>query len=140
MHNSISTSQDSKERAASGSALTAEQARQVIEAHDGALLTVYFTKRTPGPDGQRRRRRMLCLYNEERAEQARFRFNPAEKQLLAVWDCEKGARRFISLDGDVQIFKEGRELRPERATPSRKSPAQMNFEELQAEADRLFGF
>lgn len=79
--------------------LDAERARKVIEENARRSLVVRFVKRTDGT-----LRRMFCIYYPEAAERATFRFNPGEKNLIPVFDCEKGARRFISLDG-VQSIK-----------------------------------
>ncbi len=70
---------------------------------EGDLIVVHFTKRTDGS-----RRRMLCLYNARATDRASFGFNPVEKLLLAVWDCEKGAPRMVSLDGVERVVCRGR--------------------------------
>ena len=112
-------------------------ARQIIEAHPNRTLVIRFVKRTDGT-----LRRMVCIHFPEKAEQTRFRFNPAAKGLIAVWNLEKGARRFVNLDGVCSVKASGKKLEPsERRAPDRPpTPGRASFEELQAQADELFGY
>ncbi|QXD17019.1 hypothetical protein GQ464_008830 [Rhodocaloribacter litoris] len=82
--------------------MTRTEALQTIRRHAGELLVVHFTKRTDGTH-----RRMVCIFNPEAAEREAFRFNPAARGLVPVWDVEKGGRRFVNLDGveSIQVMK-----------------------------------
>ena len=117
-------------------------AKAIIEAHPHRTLVVRFVKRTTGT-----LRRMVCVHYPEHAARARFRFNPVAKGLIAVWDLEKGARRFVNLDGVQEIKVSGQRLSPEHTAPQERrandrppKPGRTSFEELQAQADELFGY
>ena len=113
-------------------------AKAIIEAHPHRTLVVRFIKRTTG-----KLRRMVCIHYPKHDAKTRFRFNPARKGLIAMWDLEKGARRFVNLDGVQSIKADGRKLKPggrEFAPDRPPKPGRASFEELQAQADELFGY
>ena len=115
--------------------LTSTAAKSLIEAHPRRTLVVRFRKRTTG-----RMRRMACIYFPEEAEAARFRFDPAAKGLLPVWDVEKGARRFVSLDSVQSIKLSGRVLGPnERRADDRPAKPGRTFESVEAKMRHFFG-
>ena len=97
---------------------TRHAARRILNASANRTATVYFIKRTTGA-----LRRMVCIHYPGAAEKARFRFNPQTKGLLAVWDVEKGARRFINLDGVRRIVISGEEVFNAERTPEPDRPA-----------------
>ncbi len=110
------------------------EAKAIIEAHPHRTLVVRFIKRTDGS-----LRRMVCIHFPKQAEFARFRFNPAAKGLAAVWDLEKGARRFVNLDGVQSIKAGGKTLTPnERRAddrPPKKSDTRREREPAPTEAN-----
>lgn len=74
--------------------MTTEEAANIIEASNGAFLTVEFVKRTTGET-----RVMNCrtgvkkhLKGGERA------YDPAEHRLICVFDMVKGGYRSINVD------------------------------------------
>ena len=75
-----------------------EAARQLIERaaadRPGEALACRFVKHTDGS-----LRVMRFRYDPQTAASGRFKFEPKAKGLLPVFDVEKGARRFINLDG-----------------------------------------
>lgn len=77
-----------------------EAARQSIERAaaecPGETLACCFVKRTDGT-----LRQMRFRYDPQSA--ARYGFDPRAKGLLPVFDVEKGARRFINLDGVREV-------------------------------------
>ena len=78
--------------------MTRTEAKAAITRHANELIVVRFVKRTTGEV-----RRMLAIFNPARVDQSTFKFNPAQKGLLPVWDCEKGGRRFVNLDGVLSV-------------------------------------
>ncbi len=114
-----------------------QTARTIIEANPHRTLVVRFIKRTDGS-----LRRMVCIHFPEQAENTRFRFNPAAKGLAAVWDVEKGARRFINLDAVQSIKRSGKTLTPRAALSANERRADdrpaRSMREVQAELDRMF--
>lgn len=109
-------------------------AGSIIEAHPRRTLVVRFVKRTTGT-----LRRMVCIYYPEEAEAARFRFNPAAKGLVAVWDLEKGARRFINLDGVESIKLRGEILTPEERRADDRPAKPRTFESTEEKMTYYFG-
>lgn len=91
----------------------AAAAWSIIAGLAGRLFVVYFTKRTTGET-----RRMVCYYSP--AIITRRPWNPADKNLLQVWDAEAGAPRFVSMDAVERIVSGGSTFYPV-ATP--KAPA-----------------
>lgn len=87
-----------------------EQARAAIEDRPRRILTVRFIKRTPDRNGQRALRVMRCVYYPDEAARTRFRFNPRAKDLVPVWDTEKGGRRFVSLEGVREVICGGQRV------------------------------
>lgn len=79
---------------------TAAAAWSIISAFVGQLVVIYFTKRTTGET-----RRMVCYYSP--ALITRRAWNPAERQLLNVYDVEAGAPRFVSMDAVDRIVAGG---------------------------------
>ena len=77
-----------------------EAARKLIEraASGQRVVTVRFVKRTTG-----KLRTMRFRYDAEFARHGRFKFDPKAKGLLAVYDVERGAQRFINLDGVREV-------------------------------------
>jgi len=75
----------------------AKWAFSLISSIIGQTFVVYFTKRTTGE-----MRRMVCYYMEN-GPITRRNWNPSSKNLLNVWDIEKGAQRFISMDSVERI-------------------------------------
>jgi|GEM_PF-3953585 len=69
----------------------------LISAIEGKVFTVYFTKRTDGTT-----RRMVCYWSESFPITKRG-WDPSKKQLLNVFDIEKGDYRFISMDAVEKI-------------------------------------
>jgi len=73
--------------------LDREAARERLTARPGTRRRVVFVKRTDG-----HLRRMRFRYDPERNAP----FDAAAKGLLPVWDLDKGAARFVNLDGVVE--------------------------------------
>lgn len=120
--------------------MTRTEALETIRRHAGDLLLIHFTKRTDGTH-----RRMLCIFNPEAAERQTFRFNPAARGLVPVWDVEKGARRFVNLDGVQSIQAMRTRPRRDRApmprnprTPRFEHVEPRTWEEARMEAHQLF--
>jgi hypothetical protein len=67
-----------------------EAARERLTARPGTRRRVVFVKRTNGE-----LRRMRFRYDPERSAP----FDAAARGLLPVWDLDKGAARFVNLDG-----------------------------------------
>lgn len=107
-----------------------QAAFEAIAAHEGTICTVYYTKRTTSE-----KRRMMCIYNSTAAAKAQFGFNPAEKSLLPVLDCECGEPRMISLDAVHRVIVNGETVYP---TPE-ETPLPKTLAEADAEMRYLFG-
>jgi hypothetical protein len=73
--------------------LDREAARERLTARPGTRRRVVFVKRTDGS-----LRRMRFRYDPERSAP----FDAAARGLLPVWDLDKGAARFVNLDGVVE--------------------------------------
>lgn len=84
----------------------AKGAFEIMDMFKGEAVVVYFTKRT---DGQRRR--MVCTYGEQPLLTRRS-WDPSSKNLLQVFDCEKGDWRFVSMDAVEKIVVSGTTLYP----------------------------
>ena len=115
--------------------MTRTEAFETIRRHADELIVVHFTKRTNGEH-----RRMLCIFNPEAAERQTFRFNPASKGLVPVWDVEKGARRFVNLDGVHAIRVMKTRPRRDRAPMPRnpRLPRPRTWAEAKAELHEMF--
>ncbi len=112
--------------------MTRTEALQTIRRHAGDLLLIHFTKRTDGTH-----RRMVCIYNPEAAERQTFRFNPVARGLCPVWDVEKGARRFVNLDGVLSIRAMRRAMRRDDRPPIRRAAGD-DWQSYQARVQDLF--
>ena len=77
---------------------------RALRANNGRFCGVTFTKK----NGETRR--MLCIFSRAKTEASRFTFNPAEKGLVAVWDVQKGAIRFINCNAPVELRAGGKAL------------------------------
>lgn len=106
------------------------EARGLIESNAEKIITVRFIKRTDG-----KLRTMRCIYYPKAANKATFRFNPVAKGLITVWDVEKGAPRFINLDGVQEISAGGERLEP----ASERSDLPQTLTEANREMEYLFG-
>jgi len=78
----------------------AKWAFSIIGAIVGRTVVVYFKKRTSGE-----MRRMVCYWTDNQITKRAW--DPTEKNLLQVWDIEKGAYRFISMDAVEKIVAGG---------------------------------
>lgn len=117
-------------------AMTRTDARNLIEENARRTLVVRFVKRTTGE-----LRRMVCIYFPDATEKATFRFNPKAKGLIAFWDLEKGARRFINLDGVLSVKLSGKRLEPkerrEASTPRVRRAADREAKHLERPWENL---
>jgi len=77
-------------------AYTSKTARKAFEliTSASAIAVVYFTKRTTGE-----LRRMVCTFDPA----VTMRYNPAAKNVLPVFDVEKGEYRTVSLDRVLSV-------------------------------------
>lgn len=100
----------------------ADFVRDVLTAKAGQFFTVKFIKRTNNRD-----RTMLAQYNGTKDREPSHHFDPEEKMLLRVWDRQKDAPRYISLDAVYEIHVGGTVILIEDA-PRRM----LNVEETQA--------
>jgi len=84
--------------------ITAEQAKQKVEKlNDGKIFTVTFVKRTTGDV-----RVMNCRKGVGKGVTgAGLKFDPKKKNLLPVFDMQKGAFRMISLESIRKIAMQG---------------------------------
>lgn len=91
----------------------AAAAYSIIAGLGEQTFVVYFTKRTTGET-----RRMVCYYRQPMFTTRSW--DPAQRQLLNVWDVEAGAFRFISMDAVDRIVAGGKTYRPgiDRPAPS----------------------
>lgn len=102
--------------------------RNVLRNNPDRRLIVEFTKRTDGEF-----RAMLCHWNEDTMQDARFTFNPAARDLFPVWDREKNAHRYINMRAVHRIETPTDIIHPSRETPTR------SLSDVQNDIDNLFG-
>lgn len=122
-----------------------KEAKKLIATHANEVLIVDFDKKTDGKP-----RKMRAIFYKEFADEVRHSFNPDEKGILQVWDLEKGARRFVHLNGTNTIKRVKTQETFDLNAP-KEAPKEMTcdvdgtpfedikrFEDLQALMDELF--
>jgi hypothetical protein len=72
-----------------------QAAAAFIQGNAKQTLIIDFIKKTNGE-----KRRMVCYWIQN---ETLHKFNPMAKGLLQVWDMEKGARRYVNLEGVLSI-------------------------------------
>ena len=100
----------------------------IVQEGTRHTLVIYFTKRTDGA-----RRRMVCRFFPAQADAARYRFNPSERDLLPVWDVERGGPRFVSLDAVDVVKVLAPTSRPAPQPAPDRDAQRRRFEALRAE-------
>lgn len=85
--------------------ITQLMAQEVVKNYPGnQFFTVTFVKRSTG-----KTRVMNCRKGvRSKWVGGALKFNPAEKKLVSVYDMQKGAFRFISLDEIRRIAMQGK--------------------------------
>jgi len=84
----------------------AQWAYEIIALFSGQIAVVYFTKRTTGTI-----RRMVCYWDATILEKYEdMDFDPFSRNLLPVWDIEKGDWRNISMNNVEKIVIDGTEF------------------------------
>ena len=80
----------------------ASWAFSIISNFSGKIVTVYFKTKKSDLTATRR---MVCVYTKTFFTKRAW--NPFEKQILNVWDVEKAAYRFISMDSVEKVVAGG---------------------------------
>lgn len=118
-------------------------AYSLVQLFVGQIITVYFTKRTTSET-----RRMVCVWGES-APITRRKWDPSKKQLLNVFDVEKGEYRFISMDAVQRIVIGGTTYLPHQMPQPEPTPQndyyahvaesrEQSFSDLKDEMHALF--
>ena len=71
---------------------------EIIKDHELESVVVYFKKR-----GNKQIRRMAFVWSKSSINTYEMLYDPTEKELLPVWDIEKGGVRTISMNSVEKI-------------------------------------